>query len=99
MTRIAIACTLDGSEQAGRRDEWADTLARAITRDTTATGAHLTFERDLALAHALADLVMREVDCCAFFTFTLTVTHDVIELDVAAPEEARELVAAFACGA
>jgi hypothetical protein len=95
VTRIPIACTLAPSEQVDRGGEWARMLARASSRELTDGRAELTFPREPALASELADLVAREVDCCAFFTFTLTVSRDVILLAVSAPDEAKELVTAF----
>ena len=74
-------------------------IARATARDVTDDGVRLTFPRDAALASQLADLVVREVECCAFFTFTTTVTTDAMVLEIGAPAEARELVTAFAADA
>ncbi len=95
MTKIPIACTLAPDQQVDRGDEWARMLARASSRTLTDGRAELTFPRDPALASELADLVAREVDCCGFFTFTLTVSRDVILLGVRAPDEAKELVTHF----
>ena len=99
MTKIPIACTLETNELRTRVDEWADMLRRAASREMTDTGARITFARDAALAAELADLMAREVDCCGFFIFTLTVSHDEVVLGVSAPEDAKELVTAFADGA
>ena len=96
MSKIPIACTLETNELGTRVDEWAEMLRRATSREMTDAGAHVTFARDAALAAELADLMAREVDCCGFFTFTLTVSHDTIVLGVSAPDEAKELVTAFA---
>ena len=64
-----------------------------LTRATSRDGSRLTFPRSLAAE--LADLIAREADCCAFFTFTMTVRHDELVLEVDASDEARELVAAL----
>ena len=37
-------------------------------------------------------LVVDETRCCPFFTFTLTVTHAGVQLDAAAPDDARPLL-------
>src|SRR5712691_151916 len=92
VAKIPIACTLPASELVDRRGEWSETLARATTRVLRDTGAHLTFAADPRVAAELAELVAREADCCAFFTFMLTITHDEIALDVGAPPEGIELV-------
>jgi hypothetical protein len=99
MTKIPIACTLSAGEQVDRGGEWARMLTRATARTLTDARAELTFPRDPALARELADLVAREVDCCGFFTFTLTVSRDAIVLGVSAPDEAHDLVTAFIAGA
>jgi hypothetical protein len=99
VTKIPIACTLAADQQAVRTEEWRSMIARATTREITDAGARLTFPRDGALATTLADLVVREVECCAFFTFTTTVTTDALVLDIVGPADAWELVAAFAADA
>jgi MerR family copper efflux transcriptional regulator len=95
VAKIPIACTLSADERVDRRGEWSEMLGRAATRELRDTGAHLTFAPDPGVAAELADLAAREVDCCAFFTFMLTVTHDGVGLDISAPTEAHELVKAF----
>ena len=99
MNKIPIACTLTAPDQVDRGAEWRQMIARSVAREMTDDGARLTFRRDPALASELADLVAREVDCCAFFTFTLTVASDGIVLGVTAPDDAKELVTAFAAPA
>ncbi len=88
-------CTLGADAQVDRGTEWARMLTRASARELTDDRAELTFPRDPALASELADLVAREVDCCGFFTFTLTVSRDSIVLGISAPDEAKDLVTAF----
>jgi len=95
VTKIPIACTLGADEQVDRGAEWARMLSRASARERVDAQVRLTFPRDPALAGELADLVAREVDCCGFFTFTLTVSHDAIVLDVSAPHGAKDLLTAF----
>jgi hypothetical protein len=95
VTKIPIACTLAAYEQVDRGGEWGRMLLRASARTLTDGIAELTFPREPVLASELADLVAREVECCEFFTFTLTVSRDAIVLGVSAPDEAQELVTAF----
>jgi hypothetical protein len=40
-------------------------------------------------------LVVCEVECCAFFTFTISVDRDGLVLTIGAPDEAREILAAL----
>jgi hypothetical protein len=93
MAEIPIACTLTVEEQVDRAAEWGRVRDRATRRETTATGVRLEFELDAAFARDLAELVVREVACCAFFTFNLTVDRDKLVLAVDVPDEAREIVA------
>ena len=89
MSKIPIACTLNAGDQVTRRDEWVAMLGRATARD----GNMVTFPR--SVAPELADLIAREVECCAFFTFRMTVAHGELVLEVDAPPEAEELVNAL----
>ena len=49
-------------------------------------------DRLAAWQAALARATTREVECCAFFTFVVTVTTDGLALDVNAPADARPLL-------
>jgi hypothetical protein len=89
VSKIPIACTLSADDRESRRGEWVAMIGRATSRHEH----QLTFPR--AVAVELADLIAREVDCCAFFTFTMTVNHNDVVLDVTAPPEAEELVTAL----
>lgn len=95
MTKIPIACTLTADETATRVDAWRSVLTRALTREVTSSGARLTFRVDATIATELADLVVREVECCPFFTFDLKVDNHALVLDVSAPDEAHALVTAL----
>jgi hypothetical protein len=82
-------------EQGDRAAEWVAVRNRATRRAMTDDGARLEFAPDAELAAALADLVVREVECCAFFTFTISVDRDGLVLTIGAPDEAREILAAL----
>jgi len=89
----AIACTLSAGELADRSSEWAELLAQVIEREATADGMRLRLPNTPEVAARAADLIVREVQCCAFFTFVLTVDAATIWLDVATPPEGLDLVA------
>ena len=59
---------------------------------TRGDARRLRFPPDATVAAALADVAAREVGCCAFFTFTLTVTPAELVLDVIAPPETHEMI-------
>lgn len=95
MSRISIVCTLSAADRVVRADEWQQLKAKAIRRELTNEGARLTFTPATVTASAVADLVAREVTCCPFLSFTLSITAQDLVLTVAAPDDAREIVAAL----
>ena len=90
--KIPIACSLEADDMGDRLAAWQEALARATTRETTPEGYRLRFAADAVFAGQLAELAAREVECCAFFTFVVTVTTDGLALDVNAPADARPLL-------
>jgi hypothetical protein len=93
--KIPVACTLTAEQAPDRVAEWRDALAVAQVRERTPEGYRLRFPKDAANASRLADLAAREVDCCAFFTFTVTLTNAELVLDVLAPAETRQMIGAL----
>jgi hypothetical protein len=87
-----IACTLDATEHVDRTAAWADLLAGVVHREPTANGMRLQFPSDPALVGRVADMLVREADCCAFFSFAITVEHEGVWLDVAAPADGLDVV-------
>jgi hypothetical protein len=90
--KIPIACTLTAEEAPDRVAEWRDALSVAKSRERTASGYRLRFAKDPAFAGRLADLAAREVECCAFFTFTVTLDSSGLVFDVIAPPETHEMI-------
>jgi len=88
----AIACTLAAEAMPARLDEWNTVFDRVEAREHTADGIRLRFPCDAALLGTLGDLAAREVECCSFFTFTLTIAPAAAWFAVSAPPEARGLV-------
>ena len=89
---VPIACTLDGRESVDRITEWADIVALSLARETTDNGVRLQFPSDPAVVARVADLTVREAECCAFFAFAITVEHDGVWLDVAVPPDGLGVV-------
>jgi MerR family copper efflux transcriptional regulator len=91
-TSEPIACTLGAEAMPGRLREWQAMLDRALERRTTATGVVMRFPRDVDTVTALASLTAREVDCCAFLTFTVKIAADGTNVTIDAPPDAVPLV-------
>ena len=85
-----IACSLTGGEYTDRVQQWRRVLAGS-TPQRRADGA-VRVALDVDRLPALVALVVDETRCCPFFTFTLTVTHAGVQLDAAAPDDARPLL-------
>ena len=92
---VPVACTLSAGEVPGRVAEWRAVLDRARHRAATATGVRVSVPSEPGLAGRVAELARAEQGCCAFFAFTLALDADEIVLDVAAPPDARDVVAAL----
>jgi hypothetical protein len=89
-----IVCTLDDTEVPGRLAEWEQLAEHVIERTDTVDGIRVRFDDQVGAAE-VADLAAKEQSCCSFFTFTLRIATDGVVLDIAAPEDARELVGEF----
>ncbi len=82
------SCNLDEQGAARRNVEFADVVERGLRdRQRTSGGVRLTFDRKEGLEDDLRELVRRESECCAFFSFDVDVTEGFIVLEVAAPTE------------
>lgn len=92
-TRVAVACTLGADEIGPRLDEWRRVAAGAVRRLPIEGGVRLELDRG-AVAD-VARLAAAEHECCAFFSFTLTLDERGAGLDVVAPAGARHLVDAL----
>jgi hypothetical protein len=87
-----IACTLDATEAGDRTTQWARVLAHVTDRVPTETGVRLRLPSDPSVVAQVADLTVREADCCAFFAFAITVEHEGVWLEVAAPPDGLAVV-------
>jgi hypothetical protein len=85
-----IACSLIGGEYTGRVQQWRRVLAGSTPQRRANGGVRVAL--DVARLPELAAMVVDETRCCPFFTFTLTVTHVGVQLDAAAPDDARPLL-------
>jgi len=90
-----IACTLSDVEAEDRAAEWADLLANVVERRATDRGVQLRLPPHPGLVAHAGELCVRETECCAFFSFTLTVDAGGVWLDVAAPDALAVIDALF----
>ena len=81
------ACTLPTVDQPLRLAEFDDLFATAVrgVDRTGPTRVRLDLTAEPTIAAQAADLVVRETQCCSFFTFTLTASGGQLSLDVAVP--------------
>jgi DNA-binding transcriptional MerR regulator len=89
---VPIACTLSIGAMPDRLAEWEAILAGVARRDSLGpSGLRLEFETvDIA---DLARLVVAEQDCCAFFSFAVTIDGRGVGLEVTAPSGAESILA------
>ena len=80
---LGAACSLNSAEMRERLTEWRGLRDRASAIETIGGGARLTFDTAGPMA-PIADLVARESECCAFYTFTLRIDGPSRQLEVSA---------------
>ncbi len=83
---VPAACTLPSPEQPLRVAEFDELFALVIDhRRPQPTQLDLTLPAVPAVAARVADLAVRETQCCSFYTFTLSVRSPELRLIVEAP--------------
>jgi hypothetical protein len=97
---VPIACTLDRAAGERQLAEWQSLLNQTNlnggvrSRTSIEGGVRLEFGSDVNLTE-LSRLVTAEQGCCQFFSFAITVDRRGIGLEVRAPLDARDVVAAL----
>ena len=87
MTQVPEACTLPTAERPLRVAEFDRLFAAATMAERLGpTQARIALPSSPEVAAQAADLVVRETQCCSFFTFSLVATGGQLHLDVAVPE-------------
>lgn len=90
-----LACTLDGDALPGRLSAWDSLLDQAGRRMSLPDGGlRLQFNEGVPV-EALARITSAERQCCAFFSFSITLDGRGIGLEIRAPDGAQELVASL----
>lgn len=87
-----IACTLGSEAVPARIAEWRDVLTHVLSRDAIAGGLRLSLS-DSAPVSRIAELAVAEQQCCAFFSFALTVDGRGVALEITAPGDGEAVVA------
>jgi len=87
-----IACTLSGSDQQTRVQEWTHLLGAVTGRENVDGGIRLVLPADPDLIAQAARLAALEQQCCRFFGFTFDLTTDTAVLTVRAPADARDIL-------
>ena len=87
-----ISCTLAAGDADTRIREWQSLLERVESRESSPNGLALRFPLEAELLGLLATLAAREVECCSFFTFTLTLDSNAAWLQISAPTHAMPLI-------
>lgn len=90
-----IACSLEAGAVPDLISDWQALLARALRREPIDGGVAVTFDASPDLVAEAARLAAAEQECCTFFTFTLRMTTGHLRLEVQAPEDAADVVAAM----
>ena len=89
-----IACTLGAADMAGRLGEWQALLQGVVARrQLDEGGLRLELGADVDVAE-VARLAAAEQDCCRFFGFALVIDGRGTALEVHAPDDAADVVAA-----
>lgn len=98
LDQLPDGCTLPTAERPLRVVELDRLLATAATgsQRTSPEQLRIDLPSDPEVAADTARLIVRESECCAFFTFTLTVTAGAVHLDVAVPPSQTAVLDALA---
>jgi hypothetical protein len=98
---ITDACTLPTAEQPVRLAEFDDLFATAVrgVHRTSPTSVRLQLRPEPAVAARAADLVVRETQCCSFFTFTMAASGGQLSLEATVPAQYADVLEALAARA
>lgn len=88
LSEATTACTLPTAERPLRVAEFEQLFANAASpvERLSAQTARIALRPEPTVAALAADLVVRETQCCSFFTFALTAADGRLHLEVTVPE-------------
>lgn len=91
--RIPIACTLQPSDARSQLGEWQNLLNQVTERTERVSPNRLelalTSDADIG---SLISLAQREAACCTFFSFSIDILVDRLDLVVTVPDDAVEIL-------
>ena len=87
-----VACTLGPEDVPARIAEWREVLGSVTAREPISGGLRLVLSEGAPVSR-IADLTVAEQQCCAFFSFALTVDRRGVALEVTAPADGEAVVA------
>ena len=87
-----VACTLGADDVPARIAEWREVLADVTAREEILGGLRLVLSDESSVSR-IAALAVAEQECCAFFSFALTVDGRGVALEVTAPTDGEEVIA------
>ena len=90
---MPIACSLNGRDMVQRIKDWQAITDLVVQRKPLDGGVRLVFGDDPPLGE-VARLAAAEYECCPFFAFALTVDARGAALEVTAPPDGAEVLAA-----
>jgi hypothetical protein len=91
---IGAACTLDAPQLRARLGAWRDLRDRAQAVESVSDGVRLILAADEPMASVI-DLAVSESECCAFYTFTVSVEGPDRRLEIDAGPGGRPAVQAL----
>ena len=97
---IPVACRLEPVAARSQMDEWGELLTDAVARRHRVAPGRLDLHLRPGFDHvdALVRLAMREVGCCPFFSFSLSIGPEALTLVIEAPDDAASILDGFADG-
>ena len=90
---VPVACSLDGADMAQRIEDWQDVTRLVERREALDGGIRLVFGDTPPLGE-ICRLAREEHACCPFFAFALTIDARGTALEVTAPPEGADILAA-----
>jgi len=82
---LGACCTLATADMPARLKEWSDLRDRSLGIRQIQGGVSLELATSEPMSQ-VADLIARESQCCAFYTFTLRIDGQARELQITAGE-------------
>jgi DNA-binding transcriptional MerR regulator len=89
-----IACSLSAGDMPQRMTDWQAVIAHVEARRPLEGGVRLEFASTAPL-HEITLLAAKEFECCPFFGFAITIDGRGLGLDIIAPANGQELLAAL----